>query len=115
MTNSLGHDQPDNNAATKSGHSQQKNETQTCSSFIHGVIMQLAIALVSTRFLGGKGRVGEVCALSEFGAKLINDLLAAKVSGSETRSKGGGLSPQLSASRNSGGGGLCRGFFGAEL
>ena len=115
MANTFGHDQPDNNAATKSGHSQQKNETQTCSSFIHGVIMQLAIALVSTRFLGGKGRVGDVCALSEFGAKLINDLLAAKVSGSETRSKGGGLSPQLSASRNSGGGGLCRGFFGAEL
>ena len=115
MANTFGHNQPDNNTATESGHSQQKNESQTCSSLVHGVIMQLAIALVSTRFLGGKGRVGDVCALSEFGAKLKNDLLTAKVSRAETGSKGGGLSPQLSASRNSGGGGLCRGFFGAEL
>ena len=115
MANALGHDQPDDNAATESGYSQQKNESQTCSSLVHGVIMQLAIALVSTRFLGGKGRVGDVCALSKFGANLGNDLLTAKVSGSETGSKGGGLSPQLSASRNSGGGGLCGRFAGAEL
>ena len=115
MANTFGHDQPDDNAATESGYSQQKNESQTCSSLVHGVIMQLAIALVSTRFLGGKGRVGDVCALSEFGANLRNDLLAEKVFGSETGSEGGGLSPQLSASRNSGGGGLCRGFFGAKL
>ena len=91
MTDSLGHDQPDDNAATESGYSQQKNESQTCSSLVHGVIMQLAIALVSTRFLGGKGRVGDVCALSEFGAKLKNDLLADKVFGFEAGSKGGGV------------------------
>ena len=35
VANAFGHDQPDNNTATESGHSQQKNESQTCSSFIH--------------------------------------------------------------------------------